>query len=88
MMGHIAKICRWVPKKKTTSHDEIPQALTALTLDNTIADTEWTTDTGASNHMTGKPSMLNNIRHYSGSDFVLIGDEPSMLIFAIGDSYI
>ncbi|KAA8538858.1 hypothetical protein F0562_025550 [Nyssa sinensis] len=53
MMGHIAKICWWVPKK-STSQDEIPQALAALTLDNTIADTEWTTDTGASNHMTGK----------------------------------
>ncbi|KAJ0028639.1 hypothetical protein Pint_36095 [Pistacia integerrima] len=44
MMGHIAKICWWVPKK-STPQNEIPQALAALTLDNTIADTEWTTDT-------------------------------------------
>ncbi|KAJ0099696.1 hypothetical protein Patl1_21683 [Pistacia atlantica] len=87
MMGHIAKICWWVPKK-STPQNEIPQALAALTLDNTIADTEWTTDTGASNHMTGKSGMLTNIRHYSGSDSELIGDGSSMPILAIGDSYI
>ncbi|KAJ0007962.1 hypothetical protein Pint_29328 [Pistacia integerrima] len=38
------QICWWVPKK-STPQNEIPQALAALTLDNTIADTEWTTDT-------------------------------------------
>lgn len=74
--------------KKPTQQDEVPQALAALTLDNTIADTEWTTDTGASNHMTGKPGMLTNIRKYSGADFVLIGDGSSMPILAIGDSCI
>ncbi|KAA8525210.1 hypothetical protein F0562_006926 [Nyssa sinensis] len=56
MMGHIAKICWWVPKKPI-QQDEIPQALAALTLDNTIIDTEWTTDTGASNHMTGSSGL-------------------------------
>lgn len=60
MMGHIANICWWVPKK-SIPQNEIPQA--ALTLDNTIADTEWTTDTRASNHMTSKQGMLNNIIH-------------------------
>ncbi|KAL8099426.1 hypothetical protein AgCh_031889 [Apium graveolens] len=52
-MGHIAKICWWVPKR-STRHSGIPQALAALTLDNPITETEWTSDTGASNHMTGK----------------------------------
>lgn len=85
--GHIAKICWWVPKKPTQSHD-IPQALATLTLDNTIADTEWTSDTGASNHMTGKPSMLSNIRQYSGTNSVLIGDGSSLPILGIGDSFI
>ncbi|XP_058085597.1 uncharacterized protein LOC131233046 [Magnolia sinica] len=59
IMGHVAKICWWVPKK-FTHHDEIPQALAALTLDNTIANTEWTTDTGASNHMTGSGNRTTN----------------------------
>jgi hypothetical protein len=49
---HIAKICWWVPKK-STELDDIPQALATLTLDNTVAETKWTSDTGASNHMTG-----------------------------------
>ena len=49
MVGHIAKICWWVPKRPT-QQDDIPQALAALTLDNTIAETEWTSDAGASNH--------------------------------------
>jgi hypothetical protein len=83
MTGHVAKICWWVPKKPA-QQDEIPQALAALTLDTTIADTEWTTDTGASNHMTGKPGMLTNIRKYS----VLIEDGSSMPILAIGDTFI
>lgn len=87
MEGHIAKICWWLPKK-TTQQEDILQALAALTLDTTIADNEWTTDTGASNHMTGKPGMLTNIRQYCGSDSVLIGDGSSMPIIAIGDSCI
>lgn len=51
--GHIAKICWWIPKK-TNQDNELPQALAALTLDNSIVDTEWTSDTRASNHMTGQ----------------------------------
>ena len=87
MAGHIAKIYWWLPKKSTQQKD-IPQALAALTLDTTVADNEWTTDTGASNHMTGKPGMLTNIRQYYGFDSVLIGDGSSMPIIVIGDSCI
>jgi hypothetical protein len=36
--GHIAKICWWI-HKKTTQNDVIPQALAALTLDNSITET-------------------------------------------------
>ncbi|GAU19509.1 hypothetical protein TSUD_77530 [Trifolium subterraneum] len=86
-VGHIAKICWWVPKKPTQA-DDIPQALAALTLDNTIAETEWISDTGASNHMTGTASMLNNIRQSSGTDSVLIGDGSPLPIHGIGDSFI
>ncbi|GAU48089.1 hypothetical protein TSUD_238280 [Trifolium subterraneum] len=52
----------------------------SLTLDNTIVETKWTSDTGASNHMTGTTSMLSNIRRYSGTDYVLIGDGSSLPI--------
>ncbi|KAF9665681.1 hypothetical protein SADUNF_Sadunf16G0148700 [Salix dunnii] len=87
MAGHIAKICWWVPKKPT-QQEEIPQALATLTLDTNITDTEWTADTGASNHMTGKLGMLTNIRQYTGDESVLIGDGSSMPILAIGDTCI
>nr|CAN60808.1 hypothetical protein VITISV_044450 [Vitis vinifera] len=87
VVGHIAKICWWVPKRPT-QQDDIPQALAALTLDNTITETEWTSDIRASNHMTGKQGMLTNIRNYSSSDSVLIGDGSSLPILDIGDSSI
>ncbi|KAL6316309.1 hypothetical protein AAG906_017942 [Vitis piasezkii] len=87
MVGHIAKICWWVPKMPT-QQDDIPQALEALTLDNTNAETEWTSDTGASNHMIGKQGMLTNIQNYSGSNSVLIGDGSSLPILGIRDSSI
>ena len=77
MAGHIAKICWWVPKRPT-KQDDIPQALAALTLDNTIAKTKWTSDIGASNHMIGNQGMLTNIRNYYGSNSVLIGDGSSL----------
>ena len=44
IVGHIAKICWWVPKRPT-QQDDISHTLTTLTLDNTIAETEWTSDT-------------------------------------------
>ena len=87
MIGHSAKICWWIPKKPT-QQDNMPQVLAALTLDNTVAETKWTSDTGASNHMTGKQGMLTNIQNYSGSDFVLIGDGSSLPFIGIGDSCI
>ena len=85
VMGHIAKIC-WHLPKQSVKHDEIPQALAALTLDNSVFDTEWTSDTGASNHMTGNESMLKNLRPYLGTDSVLIGDGTSLAIKSVGDA--
>ena len=87
MVRHIAKICWWVPKRPT-QQDDIPQALTSLTLDNTIVKTKWISNTRPSNHMTSKQGMLTNIRNYSGLDSVLIGDGSSLPILSIGDSSI
>ena len=86
-MGHIAKIC-WSVSKKPTQFDDIPQALATLTLDNTIIEIEWTSDTRASNHMTGKVSMLSNIQQYSSIDSVFIGDGSFLPIHGIGDTFI
>jgi hypothetical protein len=85
--GHIAKICWWVPKR-SNQHGDLPQALAALTLDNTVTETEWISHTGVSNHMTGNPGMSKNFRNHYGSDFVLIGDGSSISIHGIGDSSI
>ena len=51
-------------------------------------ETEWTSNTGASNYMTGKPCMLNIICKYFGTNYVLIGDGSSLPILGIIDSYV
>jgi hypothetical protein len=84
---HIAKICWWVPKK-STELDDIPQALATLTLDNTVAETKWTSDTGASNHMTSQPGMLSNIHEYYGTKYVIIGNGSSVPILGIDDTLV
>ena len=82
--GHIAKICWSLP----VNSDELPQALAALTMDTSIADTEWTMDTGASNHMTAHSGMLHNLKKYVGHVFVFIGDGSPLKIDATGDKLI
>jgi hypothetical protein len=74
--GHIAKICWWIPKK-SFNNQEIPHA-----------KTEWITDTGASNHITGQSGMLTNLCKYKGADSVIIGNGSSIPIFGIGDTQI
>jgi hypothetical protein len=46
-------------------------------LDNTVVDTEWTSDTGASNHLTSKPGMLTDVRKYFGTNSVVTGNGSS-----------
>jgi hypothetical protein len=74
--------------KRSNQHGDLPQALAALTLDNTITEMEWISNTGASNHMTGNPGMLKNIHNHYGSDSVLIDDGSSISIHGIRDSSI
>ncbi|KAJ8772626.1 hypothetical protein K2173_027803 [Erythroxylum novogranatense] len=69
--GHVAKICWWIPQDKPNPP---PQALTALTLDNDVIDTDWIADSGASNHMTGNKKLLNQMGNYYGADSIAIGD--------------
>ena len=57
-------------------------------MDTSIANTEWTIDTGASNHMTANSGMLSNLKKYIGCDFVFIGDGSPLKIDAIGDTLV
>jgi hypothetical protein len=84
--GHIAKIC-WSLLEQS-SNDELPQALAALTMDTTIANTEWTTDTSASNHMTANSGILSNLKNYVGCDSVFIGDGSPLTIDTIGNTLV
>jgi hypothetical protein len=74
--------------KRSNQHEDLPQALVTLTLENTITETEWISDTRASNHMIDNPGTLKNIRNHYDSDFVLIGDGSSISIHGIRDSSI
>ncbi|EPS58923.1 hypothetical protein M569_15888 [Genlisea aurea] len=85
VQGHIAKICWWLRRTQPNSPDEtIPQSLASLQLDNTLTQTEWTSDTGATNHMTGKFTLFNNLKPYTGSNGVIIGDGTTLPITGIG----
>ncbi|XP_011010489.1 PREDICTED: uncharacterized protein LOC105115338, partial [Populus euphratica] len=57
-------------------------------MDTTIANTEWTIDTGASNHMTTSSGILSNLKKYVGCDSVFIVDGSPLTIDAIGDSLV
>ncbi|KAK9005344.1 hypothetical protein V6N11_042781 [Hibiscus sabdariffa] len=46
-LGHIAKICWSLPNQSV-----LTQSLATLIMDTSVPDVEWTTDIGASNHMT------------------------------------
>jgi hypothetical protein len=81
--GHLANIFWWI-LKKSSINKEIPHALATLTMDNTLAETEWTTNTGASNHMTRQSCMLTNLHKHKGADFVIIGNGSAIPILVLG----
>ncbi|GKU96384.1 hypothetical protein SLEP1_g9625 [Rubroshorea leprosula] len=57
--------------------DDIPKALAAITI-NDNQELEWHPDTGASVHMIGNSSKLNNLKPYHGQDAVIVGtSEPT-----------
>ncbi|EPS58321.1 hypothetical protein M569_16494, partial [Genlisea aurea] len=83
--GHIAKICWYLRGPQAAAVEEkLPPALANLTLDNSLTENEWTADTGATNHMAGKGSVLNNLKPYTGRDGVIIGDGSKLSISGIG----
>ncbi|KAG6506114.1 hypothetical protein ZIOFF_031429 [Zingiber officinale] len=48
----------------------------------------WIVDSGASNHMTGSPDLLHNVRQYNGSQNIQIANGSNLPITAIGDIYL
>ncbi|XP_037493914.1 uncharacterized protein LOC119370254 [Jatropha curcas] len=63
--GHIAKICWWVISAADQSA-KLPQALAALTLDNTITDTDWTADSAATDHMAANQGSKDREGNFGG----------------------
>lgn len=64
----------WHHSDNALGHDDVPQTLVTLTHNDSIQDTEWTTDVGASAHMIGNSSMLKNLHRFLGNYVILIGD--------------
>ncbi|EPS73343.1 hypothetical protein M569_01413 [Genlisea aurea] len=75
VQGHVAKICWRLPGPQAEPDiDLISPALANLTLDNSISETEWTADTGATNHMAGKKSVFDTLKLNQDGDGVIVGD--------------
>ncbi|EPS68270.1 hypothetical protein M569_06501, partial [Genlisea aurea] len=49
-------------------------------------ETDWTADTGATNHMTGTTKVLTNLNTYTGPDGVKMGNGTTAKIAGIGSS--
>lgn len=60
VMNHTANICWYLPKQSV----KFRKHMAAFTLDNSVIDCEWTSHTGASNHLTGNAVMFKNLRPY------------------------
>ena len=67
------------------NNEDLPQPLAALTIDTLIVEVKWTTDTGASNHMTAHSGMLKNLKKYVSHDSLFIGDGPPLKIYVVED---
>lgn len=50
-----------------------------------IVSALWLVDSGASNHMTGSPTSLHNLRQYTGTQNIQIANGSNLPITAIGD---
>lgn len=77
-----------VYQHQLVNNDKLPYSLAALTIDTSIVDIKWTTDTGAPNHITTNSSMLNNFKKYVGYDFVFLGYGSPLKIDAIAHTLV
>ncbi|KAF8369725.1 hypothetical protein HHK36_032252 [Tetracentron sinense] len=84
--GHSALKC-WHRFNHSYQSDDIPQALTTMTIDDPN-DPAWYPDTRATSHMTNDSGKLYNITPYDGSDRVMVGNGNSLPIYHVGDALI
>ncbi|KAG7958768.1 hypothetical protein I3843_10G034100 [Carya illinoinensis] len=59
-----------------------------MTIENGVSNVEWTTDSGASAHMTSDVGILTNLHLYIGEDHVLVGNGDILPINHMGDTSI
>ncbi|KAB1210090.1 hypothetical protein CJ030_MR6G011334 [Morella rubra] len=85
--GHATIRC-WHRFNHCIQSDNLPQAFSALNFDANASNDEWTSDTGASTHMTSHVASLQNIHPYTSFDHVLIGNDASLQITHVGDASI
>ncbi|KAF5450188.1 hypothetical protein F2P56_030558 [Juglans regia] len=85
--GHPAIRC-WHLFNHSVQPDNLPQAFTALQLNPEVHHEEWTSDTGASAHMTSHKGNLHNLRSYNGHDHVMLGNGEFLKVTHIGDAII
>ncbi|KAL6206574.1 hypothetical protein ACLB2K_023822 [Fragaria x ananassa] len=88
MKNHKVEKCRFLfgfPDQQqngnTVAHDG-----TAMLAATTSAPQFWLADTGATNHMTCNPMMLNNVTPYNASDSVQIGNGAQLPITHTGNT--
>ena len=65
----------------------IVSALSALGLQGKkhLLPSPWLIDSAASNHITGTPAALHNVRKYDGEQHIQIADGSTLPITAVGN---
>lgn len=66
--------------------EETPQALAALSLNDTVDDTFYV-DSGATSHMTNNAGKLLNPKIYEGPDTIYVGNGNELSISHIGNAH-
>ncbi|KAG6500755.1 hypothetical protein ZIOFF_040608 [Zingiber officinale] len=89
--GHIIKdhwhqsICSYARDGPTDDSHSLFYSTLTLQGQGTNISSSWIVDSGASNHMTGSPDLLHNVRQYNGSQNIQIANGSNLPITAIGD---
>ncbi|KAH0767910.1 hypothetical protein KY285_003781 [Solanum tuberosum] len=82
--NHTALKCFYRWDYSYQAADELSQALTATNLQNTTDDTLYV-DSAASSHMTHNSGILTDLKHYNGTDKIIIGNGSKLAITHVGN---
>ncbi|KAJ0084878.1 hypothetical protein Patl1_30692 [Pistacia atlantica] len=83
--GHPLSVL-WYRFNHSIQPNNLPQAFTALQLNSEAHHEEWTSDTGASAHMTSNEGNLYNLIPYTGNDHVMLGNGEFLKVTHTGDA--